>query len=308
MIYDVFVAILETFLIFGFGAWLRWKGILREEMQDNLNRLALDFFFPLLTFATITGTFRADDWGNMLILPAAGVVMIAIGAALGFVFRSWLWCRTPERVRTFHHICAVNNYVFLPLIVLEHIGTERHIALLLVMNIGSTIGFWTFGIMTLNGKQSLRDTLRGIWSVNLAAVFVALFFAALQIPGYAPLAQAIRRIGDLTVPFMLLLIGGSLLQCRGEFFLHKRDIAVVSLVRLVILPAIFAVLLWGIPLDADVKLVLLVVALMPMSCSSVLVVRRYGGSEGFAGQGVIVTTILSLMTIPLLVWAFRYFS
>ena len=244
----------------------------------------------------------------MLVLPLAGIVIIAVGTLLGFFFRNCLFCRTPERIRTFHHICAVNNYVFLPLIVLEHIGTERHIALLLVMNVGSTIGFWTFGIMTLNGRQTVRDTLRSIWSPNLAAVLIALVFAGFQIPVYTPVAQAISRIGNLSVPFILLLIGGSLLQCRKEFFMHKLDIAIVSLVRLVILPSIFAVLLWLIPMDPDVKLVILVVALMPISCSSVLVVRRYGGSEGFAGQAVIVTTLLSIATIPLLIKCFSMFA
>ena len=55
-------------------------------MQDNLNKLVLDFFFPLLTFSTITNSCRGEDWGNMLVLPLAGIVIIAVGTLLGFFF------------------------------------------------------------------------------------------------------------------------------------------------------------------------------------------------------------------------------
>ena len=43
---------------------------------------------------------------------------------------------------------------------------------------------------------------------------------------------------------------------------------------------------------------------MPAASSSVLVARQYGGDYEFAGQAIIVTTILSLATIPLLMRLF----
>ena len=54
------------------------------------------------------------------------------------------------------------------------------------------------------------------------------------------------------------------------------------------------------PLPADVYKVTYIVALMPVSASSAVITRRYGGSAEFAGQSIIFTTVASLLTIPLM--------
>ena len=48
--------------------------------------------------------------------------------------------------------------------------------------------------------------------------------------------------------------------------------------------------------------VCIVVALMPAASSSVLIAKRYGGCPDFTGQAILVTTLLSLLTIPLWLW------
>ena len=54
------------------------------------------------------------------------------------------------------------------------------------------------------------------------------------------------------------------------------------------------------PLEPDAFETAAVVAAMPAASSSVLVAQQYGGDYEFAGQAIIITTVLSLATIPLL--------
>ena len=58
------------------------------------------------------------------------------------------------------------------------------------------------------------------------------------------------------------------------------------------------------PLPEEVCQVTAVVALMPAASSSVLVAKRYGGDPDFAGRAIILTTLFSLGTIPLLMGIF----
>ena len=304
MLLKVFMAILETFIVFGFGVFVWKKGMIHPDDLDKLGKLTLDFFFPMLTFSTITSSFDPERLNELWLMPVLGFGLMAFGGAAGWFLKKFMKNRTPERERTFHHICAINNYVFLPLIVLQNIGNDRHIALLLMMNVGSTIGFWTIGIMTLNGGGSWAQSIRSIWSINLAAVVAALVVAFLGIPVVGPLAKAIRSMGNMAVPFMLLLIGIALAQCWRRIWTHKFDMTYLTLVRLLVIPVLIGTVLKLLPLPADVLLVTLVVALMPAASSSVLVTRRYGGCEDFAGQAIIITTLISLLTIPLLLRMF----
>lgn len=103
---------------------------------------------------------------------------------------------------------------------------------------------------------------------------------------------------------MLVVIGVALVHCFQGMLKGWFDMLYLSLVRLIAIPVVILLLLQLLPLPPDVRETTAVVALMPAASSSVLVAKQYGGDHGFAGQAIIVTTILSLITIPLLMKIF----
>ncbi len=304
MMYKVFVSIVETFIAFGFGA-LAWRlRMIRSVDLGRLTRLTLDMFFPMLTFSTITRNFNPAQLNELWVMPLLGILIMGFGALVGWYLKRFMRDRTPERLGTFHHICAINNYVFLPIIILQNNYSERHVALLLLMNVGSTVGFWTVGVMTFTGGGSAGQALRSIFSINIVAVAAALLVCFLGIPVPEPLAYTLKYLGDVTVPLMLVVIGVALVSCFRRLFDHWFDMAYLSLARLVVIPVLLLLLLRLLPLEPDAFQTAAVVALMPAASSSVLIARKYGGDHEFAGQAIIVTTVLSLVTIPLLMRVF----
>ncbi len=303
MVLNVFLSILKTFLVFGLGAAVLRLKILHEDDLKRLTRLALDIFFPFLTFHSITRDFTPERFNELWQLPLIGFGLMVAGGLAGIPLKRLMRHGTPERLKTFHHICAINNYVFLPVIVLGSIQSS-YVSMVLVMNVGSTIGFWTIGIFTLTGLQGWRKTLASIFSINLVAVAAAVLVASLQIPVPVFVAEAVEMVGGMAVPFMLILVGAALWLCLKDILSHHFDLIYISVVRLLILPLILGVALKLLPLSADVYRVSLVVAAMPAASSSVLVAGQYGGSRSFAGQVIVITTLLSLGTIPLILWIF----
>ena len=235
-------------------------------------------------------------------MPLAGFLMMAAGAVLGFLMQPLLRHRNRERLATFVHICAINNYIFLPLIVVENIfGFGRHVALLMVMNVGSTVGFWTIGVITLTGvsRDMLRHSLKQIFSINIVAVAAAVAVLLLDIPVPAAVMKIVRTLGSLTIPLTLILTGAALYRDAGGLFAHKAAVVIVSVVRLAVIPAIYIAVLKMLPLPRDIYEVCFVVALMPAAVASALVSRLYGGDGEFASQSVVITTLLALATVPL---------
>ena len=304
MMYQVFLSILETFIVFGVGA-LAWKLKMIESGDlDKLSRLTLDLFFPMLTFSTITRTFNPDHLSELWVMPLLGIAIMLFGAVVGWIFKRFMKSRGHGREGTFHHICAINNYVFLPIIVLQNIYGERHVALLLLMNVGSTIGFWTIGVATFTGGSSWKQTLKSIFSINIAAVVAALLVSVLGIPVPEALDYTFKYLGDITVPLMLVVIGVALVGSFRGMLENWYDMLLLSAVRLVLIPVALLLLLRLLPLPEEVCQVTAVVALMPAASSSVLVAKRYGGDPDFAGRAIILTTLFSLGTIPLLMGIF----
>lgn len=299
VVIKTFLAILETFIIFGIGAWLTRRKVLDENGISQISNLTLDVLFPLLTIGSITRNFKSSDLADLWILPVAGFAMMAAGMLMGLVFCKFMLNKSKARQAMFQHYCTSNNYLFLPLIVLDNLWGDYYVSLLLVMSLGGNVGFWTLGIASFGGN-SMRETVRNIFSVNLYAVLLALTLVVLNIPLPGVVANICNTMGGAAVPLVLVGIGAAIYKNARGMWHNLFDVFYLSAVRLIILPLIFIMLFKLLPIPQEIFRVLVVTALMPVSSSSVLVARRYGGDMELASQAIVISTILSIVTVPLM--------
>jgi malate permease and related proteins len=303
MMVKIIYAIIEMFCMFGVGALaMRLKFIEKDDLS-KLGRLVIDIMFPMLAFSSITSKFDPSQLNELWLLPVFGFALMFSGGILGVVFRYGMRNRKDERMITFHHFCAVNNYVFLPLIILQSLWGDKYVALLLIMNIGSTLGFWTVGVGILSGG-CIKRTLKNIFSINLLTVVLALSFCFLKIPVPELAANVFSKIGGAAVPLMLIIIGAAIWNSAHHLLKNKWDIIYLSLIRLIIIPLILVSILKLLPLPLEVFRVVFVVSIMPVSSSAVVFMRRFGGNPDLAAQAAVVTTLLSILTIPLMTYFF----
>ncbi len=301
MIKQVIFAIIEIFTIFAIGGYVRHKKILEEEDLTRLSKLVVDILFPLMAFASITKNLNPDKLNELWIMPLAGFCIIALGAFLGIFLKKGLKNKSPERVATFHHYCSMNNYIFLPIIILNNLWGEEYIPLLFIMTIGSTIGLWTIGVGLLGG--SVKEAVKNVFSINLLTVIIAIAFVLLKIPVPAIVTSISTKVGSAAVPLMLILIGAAIYGAP-HLFKNRWDIFYLTLVRLILIPLVIVSILKTLNLPDNIFRVIFIVSLMPVSASSAVITRRFGGDPNFAGQAIIVTTIASIITIPIMIYIF----
>lgn len=300
--WKVFLAIVETCVLFAVGGGALKIGYIGRDDIERWSRFTFNVFTPCLTFAAITRNLGRDELKTLWIMPVAGFAIIAAGAVLGIVFLPLLRSRAPERKATFVHICAINNYIFLPIIVAGNLfGIGRHTALLMVSNVGSTVGFWTIGVITLTGvrRETLRTAVKQLYSVNVVAVALAVAVVLWRIPVPPLAAKLTGTLGSIAIPLTIILTGAALFRDARGLLNHPADACIVAVTRLLLIPAIYVAVLKVLPLPREMYEVCFVIALMPAAVSSALVARLYGGDGEFASQSVVTTTLLALATVPL---------
>ncbi len=301
MITQVITAILEMFGMFAIGALVMHIKLIEEQDLNRLSRLIIDIFFPMLAFSSITKNLDPSQIVDLWQMPLLGFGLMAFGGVVGFAFRYGMKSRGQGRMETFHFFCVTNNYAFLPLILLDSLWGKEYLPLLFIMNIGSTIGFWTIGVGVLGGGH-FKQTLKNIFTINLAAVILALLFSLARWPVPVALGNVFQKFGDAAMPLMFMVIGAALYNNAGGVLKNRWDVCYLSLVRLVILPLIIVFVLKQLPISIQVYRVAFVVALMPVSASSAVITRQFGGAPEFAAQAVVICTLASIVTIPLMLW------
>jgi predicted permease len=104
-------------------------------------------------------------------------------------------------------------------------------------------------------------------------------------------------VGVIGTPLMLVLTGASLTLSGAKLFREGRDAAWGVICRLIIIPAVTVAVLKLLPLPPMIFNVALIIALMPTSCASVIIVGKYGGDVDYSGQQLLLSTLISPATI-----------
>ena len=109
-----------------------------------------------------------------------------------------------------------------------------------------------------------------------------------------------KKAGSIAVPLSLIAIGVTLGGgLRREFL---RDVAILTVVRLLVIPAAAIAAVWWLPLAEDVRAIFVIVAVMPATATAAIMTRIYGGSTAFAATGPLVTPIGAAVRTPIWFW------
>jgi hypothetical protein len=266
-------------------AWVR-LGLAFEA--GSIAALVTNLAAPCLIFATLS-TLPLDPWrfGRFLLLALGClVVLLALGAAVLRLLRLPLTTYLPPL--TFPN----NGNMGLPLSLFAF--GEQGLALAIAFFAVMAIIHFTVGIWILSGTGSIGGLLRNpiVWSVPAGGAFL--------LAGQPPplwLHRTAEMIGEATVPLMLLMLGASLARLRATRLWRSGGLGALRLVLGLAVGLATARLLG---LDGVERGVVLIQCAMPVAVFSYPLALRYDRAPDEVAGMVLVSTLLSFATLPLL--------
>lgn len=165
------------------------------------------------------------------------------------------------------------------------------------------ISMWTAGLSLFTATDSHTAWRRLIVHPCVAAVYIGIALACLPFALPSFLTRSVTLIGSCTAVFSMLTVGIILGGLDGKKILEKSCSAAMagfSLLRLILIPAavIFILKLLDVP-DMVINVSALMTA-MPAGSTAAVLSQQYGGDQEFASETVFATTLLSILSIPLI--------
>jgi len=114
-------------------------------------------------------------------------------------------------------------------------------------------------------------------------------------------ASAIDSLGSMTSPLSMILIGATLANMKLKVLLDK-SVLYTSFFRLIAFPVLIALLLKPFGLEPMIVNVCVILLAMPVASNTAAMAERYGGDYKFASAVVSVSTLLSVVTVPIITW------
>lgn len=231
-----------------------------------------------------------------------GFVLIIIGIGLGYMAGKMIGLTPGKGIRTFALATGCQNYGFTAVPVVEILWGTSAVALLFVHNIGVEIAIWTVGVMLMSGDNGIpwKRLING----PIIAVLIGLSLVALRIDDKitGPVRTSISMIGIGAFPLAIMITGATIMDLVGSEKPAWKVVIASCLVRLFVAPLIIIVCAKYIPMAVELRQILLVQAAMPAALVPILLARLYGGKPTVAVQVVIATTVVSIFTLPYIIF------
>lgn len=180
-----------------------------------------------------------------------------------------------------------------------------------------TIFSWTHGVMVIRCQKKLggfRELLQLVKNPGIIGVAVGLllFFCRILLP--APIGPALHYVASMNTPVAMLICGALIANSDFRRLLQDRHIYLVSFVKLIAAPLACILLYKLLRLDTLLPnasyliMVSMIAAACPTAVSASVLPSRYGLKGEYGSQIVSVSTLLSILTLPLMVlvtgWVF----
>lgn len=172
---------------------------------------------------------------------------------------------------------------------------------------------WSYGVSLLtiapttakekgSWKKFLPSPKRLFTAPFMIATIIGLFFFLTRLPMPELIGKGIQYISGLNTPLAMFTIGIYLAQTHPGKMFRKPKLYLLSLVRLIIIPLVCMAVLCLLPAEfAEMKMALLIVAACPTGSNVAVYAQLYDSDYSYAVETVIISTLLSIVTIPLIV-------
>lgn len=280
-------------------------GYMGGEFDKRLSSLVINITCPALILSSaMTG--ELPD--RRLILPLLGISIITYIILTGVVF--WLpryltKQKADEGIVGF--ALMFGNVGFMGYPVVASIFGHQAVFYAAVLNVVNTLAVFTVGTILIVGDvgDGKRFQKKVLYSTPMLSAYLAMLIVALGIDNIPSLiSQPLTMIGNITVPAALLIIGSSMSQLSLRTMLGNRTVYATTLFRLILIPLGFYYLFSAIGFDPYVVNINTVVIAMPVATYGTILCLKYGRETTLITEVTLITTLLSMLTIPLLTLLF----
>lgn len=286
--------VLFIYMAVGFGC--RKAGIFNDVARDKLTDFVVFVTLPCMIFESFNMAFslKSLKQGALALLIAVGMSCVAL--LLGKV----LYNRFPyEEKSILQYGTLVSNSGFAGLPVVSGAYGDEGLFLGSLFIIPTRILMWSAGISLFTRADAKQAVKKVLLNPGIIAVEVGLVRMLFQIPLPHFVDTAVDNLGGCTSPMAMALVGAILVDVPLKTVFDLKSFYLVA-VRQFLLPGICLAALRLLHVDPLTIGVSVVITGMPIGSTTAILAQKYVADAKFASKCVFISTLTSLVTVPIL--------
>lgn len=288
------VAVMLILILLGY--FVSQKGILSDRGTSEINTLLLQIVTPCLivnSFLTSEDTLTPTEL-LLAVVTSALAITLSIGVAYCF-FRK----EPTERKKVLRFAVVFSNAGFMGLPLVEGIVGSKGVVYGSFFIVVFNLFCWTYGFRMMSGGQKMSWKVLLLNPGIVGLLFgLPIYFLHLHLP--AVIAEPVGFLANLNTPLAMLVIGSYVAKVDLHSFVSDLAVYKVAALRLLAAPLLFLACLLLIRPEPDLLVTSVIQAACPVAANTVLFAVQYKRDSALASKTVAVSTVLSILAIPLL--------
>jgi hypothetical protein len=287
----------QLFALLAIGLVLRKVGIFNDTAKTLLTDLVLYVTLP----CSIVLSFQIDI--NAELLASLSVIfLISVGVQVFCYLLTRITFRKvdPAKRSVLHYGILVSNAGFLGLPIAGELFGATGLMYASVYLIPQRVVMWTAGLAIFSpaAANKKQAAMKVILHPCMVAVYVGLVLMVTRLPIPTFARMTLSSLGECTTALSMLLIGSLFGEMEKEHLRIDTHLVQFSFLRLVFIPLVSLVVGQLLGIDRLLIGVGVILAAMPGGSSTVILASKYGRDTAYASKLVIISTMLSLVSIP----------
>ena len=273
-------------------------GAIKPEGRKVLSDLLVYLIMPCMILNSYFMELNAEMLSNLFLSFGLSTFLLLLAVVISILVTLR---RKDDNKKIIRFACTFSNagYMGIPLIQALY-GTEGTFyasAFLTMFN----VLLWTVGCVMVNDKVKPKEIIKSILSTPVlygVVLGIIIYLCRIPVPNF--IVQPVAAIGNMNTPISMLIIGMIIAGSNMKFILLNKDIWFTIAIRMVLIPAISVALFYLFGFSGMTAKVVLIQAACPTAAITSVFAIRYGHNEDVAAGAVVLTTLFSIITLPLL--------
>lgn len=289
-------SVLVILLMIMIGYICKKLGYMNKEVTKGVTEILLNIAIPAIAISSFNQDLPESALSGAIILLIFAVISYVVSALLGtFLFKEY----APNQKAVMQFIVVFTNCGFMGFPVMESIFGSIGVFYASIYCIVFNLFLWTYGRMLFTGVGDWKTLKKALVNPGtLATVFgLVLLLTPLNLPAFA--AKLVTTVGGLTTPLAMIVIGAMMAEVKFSEMFQGIHIYYGSFLRLLVLPATAFFVLKLLHVDQLTLAACVMLTAMPAASNSVIFAEKFEGDSLLASRIVVLSTVLSIITIPL---------
>lgn len=287
--------LISLFLMMLAGYIVARVGIMTPEFRKRLSTFTLNSAAPCIIISSVL----ESDSSPMTMLSAAGIgvvffiLMIIFAAVLVRIVRT-----KPEDSGLDQMMLIFTNVGFMGIPVIQSVYGPDGVARLSMFILIFNLFFFSYGVLLIT--KGAKFSLKNMVNTCIIAALIGLTFGVTGWHLPEAIETTLASIGSMNTPLAMMIIGASVAHSDLHAALTNPRLYRICLLSMIVMPLLMLLVMLPLPIDRVLVGISVLLAGMPIAGNCGMICDIYRPNDATASHAVLVSTLVSGVTLPLL--------